>query len=359
MSTNATGAEVEAAQTTTEQQEQAPVIPGRDEVLNHFAREILGTPETAAPPATEAEAEDATGESALSQEEEQQPAEQVENHLDEDLQGEIPAEVQEKINRRIGKEVAKTKAERDQREALETKLADAEARLAERPSRAATSTSPLGNIHDPAKLELEKGKAEQALEQAEDLLAQIEDDPAGVEQVLRSAKVDLKGEDGEDDYSAARMKKFLRNVKVNADRMVRRTIPERAQFLQKANEAANQAVELVPELKDPKSEHAKLFRQALSDLPEIQNHPQWPLMAVLGVLGRQKLNEMIAAKKAPAAVKKPEKPVVIPTPRAQPAVTTTKAKPTETVDAKALADGLLNGDKRTRFDYIKSLVPKT
>lgn len=366
MSTNATEAETETALKTEETVEQAPVIPGRDEVLKDFAREILGEPEAAAPPAN-AEAENGA-EAALSQEEVPEAeaegeAGAEENHLEDDLRQDLPEEVQEKINRRIGKEVAKTKAEREQREAIEAKLADAEARLAERVQSPKTKVhGSLADIHEPEKLEGEKLKAEQAMEQAEDLLAQLEDDPDAVAEALREAKVDAqmpKDSEGNPDFSELGMKKFLRAVKTNADRMIRRAIPEREKFLKSASQAAEQAVQLVPELKDPKSPQAKLFRQALVDLPEIQNHPQWPLMAVLGVLGRQKLDELIAAKtKASATPPKRELPVKIPTPRAQPAAMPRSSKPAP-VDANAVADGLLNGNKsRTRMDYIKTLLPK-
>lgn len=360
MSTNA-NAETETAPTTETTETEAPVIPGRDEVLKDFAREILGTPEPAAPPAI-GEAENA--DEALSQTQETTEAaeaetETEENHLEDDLRQDLPEEVQEKINRRIGKEVAKTKLANEALAAAETRATEAETKLAEAGSRRpeASKAQPLANIHDPQKLESEKLKAEEAMEQAEDLLAQIEDDPQAVEAALRAAKVELKGADGTEDFSEASMKKFLRAVKTNADRMVRRNIPERLKFLQTADQAATQAVEFVPELKDPKSLQAKLFRQALVDLPQLQQHPQWPLMAVIGVLGRQKLDELIAARKRPVTPPKRELPVKIPTPRAQPAAAP-KGKPAP-LDANAIADGILSGNKsRTRMDYIKTLVPK-
>jgi hypothetical protein len=363
MSTNALAETVTAATTENEEAE-APVIPGRDEVLKDFARDILGEPETAAP---SAEAETENADEALTQTEAEAKADgetetetgAEENHLEDDLRQDLPEDVQEKINRRIGKEVAKTKLEREAREQLEAKLAEAETKLAERvQSPKANVPSPLSDIHDPAKLEAEKLKAEAAMEQAEDLMDQLRTNPSAVEAMLREAKVELKDETGEADFSPERMEAFLRTVRKNADRSLRRSIPEREKFLKAADQAASQAVEFMPELKDPKTAQAKLFRQALQDLPEIQKHPQWPLMAVIGVLGRQKLDELIAAKKKlPAAPAKRELPVKIPTPRAQPAsVPRTKPAP---VDANAMAEALLNGNKsRTRMDYIKTFVPK-
>lgn len=372
MSTKAAATETASTTVTTD----APVIPGREEVLKHFAREASGLPpETAAPPPENEEAEhDAAENEALSQSEsettavteaeeteaEETPEAEVENHLDEELSESLTQEVQERINRRIGKEVAKTKAERIAREALETELAEAKARLEQAPAASTVDRDvPLANIHDPAKLDAEKVKAEQALEQSEDLLLTLEDDPSGVEKALRAAKIELKDENGEDDFSEARMKKFLRGVKTNADRTLRRAIPERARFIEKANQFAGQAMELMPELKDAKSPRAQMFRKVLSENPELQRQPEWALKTAVAVLGMERLNEMLAAKtKAKAPVKpKRELPVTIPTPRAQAPTGVPKGK-AATDDLNTAADKILGGDKSARLSFIKGLVPK-
>lgn len=365
MSTQPETAETETAPETTVEQETAPVIPGREDVLKQFAREIMGTPETAAPPA-EAEAENAA--EALSQTESETEAEpettETETPADdsEDDHGDLPPEVQEKINKRIGKEVAKSKAALEAKEEAEAKLAEAQAKLAEFESGQIASPKSkvqLADIHDKVKLAAEKQRAEQAVEDAEELLLTLEDDPNSVEQALRTMKVELKDEDGDEDFSEARMKKFLRTAKMNAERTLRKAIPEREQFLDKANQFATQAMDFMPELIDPKSERAKLFQQIFRENPELRQQPEWALKGVIGVLGMERLNEMVAAKqKAKAPAKKPEKPVTIPAPRTAAPAVTAKPKATET-DVNATAEKILNGDKSARLNYIKSLVPKS
>lgn len=373
MSTNA--AATETALTTVDGGEspKALVIPERDEVLKHFAREASGLPpdEVAAPPdeTPEVTAEtDALSQSADTAAEvvAEPPAETAEeNHLDEDLSAALAADVQEKINRRIGKEVAKTKAEREAREAVEARVTDLEAKLAERsqePEVRIQNDVPLGHIHDPAKLDAERVKAEQAMEQAEDLLLTLEDTPADVEQALRAAKIALTNEHGEPDFSEARMKKFLRTVKMNADRSLRTAIPAREKFLGAANQFAKEAADFMPELKDNKSPRAKLFAQVVRGMPDLQRNPQWPIEAMVAVLGLERLDEMKATKAkgaAPVPPAKPRKelPVTIPTPKSQP---TAPAKGrAQTVDANTTADKMLSGDRAARLNYIRTLLPKS
>ena len=172
--------------------------------------------------------------------------------------------------------------------------------------------------------------------------------------------MELKGEDGEDDFSEARMKKFLRTVKTNADRTLRKAIPAREQFLQQANNFATQAVELVPELKDAKSERAKMFRQVLSEVPELQRRPEWALKAAVAVLGMERLNELLAQReKAKTAAAKPKRelPVKIPTPRAQAPSAAPKGQ-AASEDLNTAADKILSGDRSARLSFIKSFVPK-
>lgn len=359
----------------------APVVPGREEVLKAFAREAMGEPETAAPPAT-AEAENAADalsqsgqevtenaeaatetpeEKAAREAAEAAEPEDTENHLEDDLREALPEEVQQAVNRRIGKEVAKTKTEREQREAAEAKVTELEQQIATAPQTSRPANlGPLGAVHSLADLGVKKGEAEEAVIQAEDLLTQLEDDPAGVEQVLRATKIENwpKDENGEPDYSSAQMRKFLRTARTNADRQLRLDIPKREEFLKKADVAANQAVELMPELKEATSPRRKLFGQVLREHPEIQRYDNWPLRVVAGVKAMEWMHEQVAAKTAKTAPAKPrrEVPVQIPAPRAQPARTTANAPKAE--DANAVADKVLSGDKSARLDVIKGFVPK-
>jgi hypothetical protein len=370
-----TNAAPATAQTTEEVSGAAKIVPNRSAVLSAFAKEAMGEAEPAAPDAgaagnnadealsqqnAEAEAGAETAEEKAAREAAEAEAaagEQVENHLEDDLRQELPEAVQDKINRRIGKEVAKTKAEREAREALEARAAELEAQLAAAPkgeTRAGT-TVPLGDVHDAGKLAGKKVEAEQALEQSEDLLSVLDDDPASVEEALRAAKVDLKDADGEDDYTPARMRRWLRAVQQNANRMLRTHIPNRETFLKTAETAAQRAVEFMPELKDTKSERGKLFQQVLREHPEIQARPDWPLRVMAGVKALEWLAEQIKARTTPAPKTPREKPVSIPAPKAQPPRVVTK--PTDTVDANAMTDAVLSGDKSARLKFLTGLVP--
>lgn len=358
-----TGAETDTAQTT---EEKALAIPGRDEVLKHFAKEVTKEPEEMA------EAETATAETAeenaLSQSAETETTAETEtagetteeNHLDDGLRDALPADIQEKINRRISKEVAKTKAEREAREAAEAKLAEAEAKEVPAPDTTANRSPALAEIHEPAKLAVEQQRAEEALEQAEELLGNLEDDPLTVERTLRAAKLDdrmPRDAAGEPDYTPAGMRKFLGTVKRNADRTLRRDIPKRETFLKQAEQFAQEALAEMPELKDAKSERTKLFLQVIRDNPEIRNKSNWPVKVMVAVFGLERRAEIKAAKeKATTTKPKTEKPVTIPAPKSQPAAVA-KTKPGG-LDANAVADKLLNGERAARLDYIKTLVPK-
>lgn len=357
-----TGAETETAQTT---EEKALAFPGRDEVLKHFAKEVTKEPEPVEPaPNGEAEepteTDDALSQSAETVTDEASDEAAEENHLDDGLREALPADIQEKINRRISKEVAKTKAEREAREAAEAKLAEAETKEATAPDTTANRSPALADIHEPAKLAVEQQRAEEALEQAEELLGNLEDDPLTVERTLRAAKLDdrmPRDAAGEPDYTPAGMRKFLGTVKRNADRTLRRDIPKRETFLKQAEVSAQEALAFMPELKDGKSDRTKLFLQVIRDNPEIRNKSNWPVKVAVAVLGLERLDEWKAAKAKTTAPAKPktEKPVTIPAPKAQPA-NVSKTKPT--LDANAVADKLLNGERAARLDYIKTLVPK-
>lgn len=363
------------AQTTEDGTEAAPKVPGRSEVLAAFAREAMGEPEPAAPdaPAAGVNADEALSQTAAAAAtdgetpeekaareaaEAEANAEGDENHLEEELRQGLPPETQEKINRRIGKEVAKTKAEREQREAAEARAAELEARMAETPAAKVQSPEQLGHIHDAGKLNAEKVRAESALEQSEDLLVTLEDSPEDVASALRAAKIELKDENGEDDYSAGRMRKFLRGVRQQADRTLRTAIPKREEFLKVAENNAKAAVQLMPELNEAKSERRKLFNQVLRENPEVMKTADWPLKAVAAVVGMEWLKAQADAKTKAANGAQPKKrelPVSIPTPRAQaPRVEPPK---TEKLNAGAIADAMLSGDRSARLKILTGMVP--
>jgi len=363
-------AETETAE-TVETQNTAPVVPGRTEVLKHYAREAMGELETAAPatepdqpaetnkvlsqPESETETVEAPPEETADTPTADDPEETSEDH------GGLPPEIQEKIDRRIDKEVARRKAAVEAKEAAEAELAELRAKMAETPEpAAAVKPTALSDIHDPGKLSAEKQRAKEALTQAKDLLFTLEDDPESVEAALRAAKIELRDERGTEDFSRARMKKFLRGVEKKAEWTLTEAIPERADFLEKAERAAQQAQEWMPELKERNSARTKLAMQLLRNRPDIRNNPQWPMELMVGVLGLERFEEMKTnkAKGTTTAQPKPKRelPVNIPQPKAA-APQTAKTKP-QPPDANAVADKILNGERKARLDYINQFLPK-
>lgn len=285
----------------------------------------------------------------------------VEDHLadEPELKGKLDAKTQERINGRIGKEVAKRKELAEKLAAAETQRADLERQLTERPASPGVQTGgPLETVNTVADVQATAGKATEALEQAEDLLAQLKRNPALVERTLRAAKVELKGEDGADDYSPAQMEDFLTGVKTNADRMLRRELPKRVEFLKQVDTFAAEATTLIPELKDPKSPQRQLANQLLTQFPGLKQMAMWPKAVALAILGMEveKSRKAAADTAAKPRAKRPI-PTIIPTPRgAAPSITQPKAKSNVVTDETVTA--ALDGDKNARLKVIQTLVPK-
>jgi hypothetical protein len=283
------------------------------------------------------------------------------DHLadDPELKGKLDEATQASINKRIGKEVAKTKAAADKLAQLEADLAKAQEDLAAAAKVTAlpmpANAGPLADVDSPEKLAGVAQQAETALDQADDLLAQLEADPDAVAEVLKGAKVALKNADGQEEYSPATMGRFLRTVKANADRTLRREVPRRAQFLKSADAYAGEALTMLPELKDAKSERRKVFDSIIQAAPFLKQYPWWPRAVALQALGLEAWQKMQAAAKPAAAKPKRPIPAKIPSPRAQPA----QVRPAK---ANAVTDetmqAALSGDKKARLKYIQTLVPK-
>jgi len=393
----------------------APVIPGREEILKQFASEILGSeppPEAKAGEAqTELSGDAGKNAKVLSQAETKQaeaapaqagaaepkwteaqtkwfadmdaaktdeeraqivqpefseteiawlaaqeaaaePAKAGEpDHLAEDaeLKGKLDASTQERINKRIGKEVAKTKEAKEAAEQAQAKIAELEQQLATRAPSPDVATGKLAKVFTPAELQAEADKATQAREQSEDLLTMLEDDPEGVEAALKAAQITLA------EYTPAQMRKFLTGIKRNAEHTLNRDLPQRAQFLKAVDASAGEAMQLLPELKNAKSEQRQVF-DAILKAPSVMQFAGWPKALALMVLGLEAERQRAAAKAAPAPKPKRPLPVVIPAARgAAPTVRQTTAG----ANLDAAGRQALDGDKKARLQYIQSLIPKS
>jgi hypothetical protein len=332
--------------------------------LDWFASmEAAKTPEEIA--AAQAKAPEFTAEEVTwLQSQQAEPAPQGEDHLAEDaeLKGKLDAATQDRINKRIGKEVAKTKEAKEAAEQAQAKITELEAKLASKPavSPDVPTAGPLSQVVDEAGLKKVITDANAALDQAEDLMTQLEMDPAGVEKLLRELKVELKAADGTEDYSPGKMGSFLKTIQANANRVLRREVPQRAEMLKQADAYAQEALTILPELKDPKSARKLAFNSVLENAPWLKQQPHWPRTAAIYALGLEAYQKLQGAKGKPAATAvKPKRaiPTVIPSPRGQPAVTATRAAGRSQISDET-ATKALNGDRKSRLAFIQTLVPR-
>ena len=159
----------------------------------------------------------------------------------------IPPEVQKSIDKRIGKEIAK-------REALEAKLADLEARLADKPVEIPkpapvepTAANPLANVVDLPSLEKQ--------------LATAKETKLWVQEQLDRDDIDQGVRVGDRTYTKQELKAAYRNV----ERLLEVHIPERAKFLNQRSQSEKNALDTFDWLKDRDSDQYKAFVKVVSD----------------------------------------------------------------------------------------------
>jgi len=283
-----------------------------------------------------------------------------EDHLadDAELKGKLDAGTQERINKRIGKEVAKTKAALEQVEQLTAKAAELEAKLSQAPRGPDVPTG----IYSMQDLQTAEASAREAFDQASDLLGQIETDPEAVEAALRAAKFTLKGQDGTEDFSPAAMRRFLGNIRNNADRKLRKELPKAVGFLKQVDASAGEAFKAVPELRDPRSPKRAEFDAVVKQWPAVKQFPNWPYALAMMLESQAALKARSSGnsgRSATAATKaKRPIPTMIPSPRGV-APVAPRPRPAASAASEDLGERALGGDKKARLQYIQSLMPKT
>jgi len=186
-----------------------------------------------------------------------------------DVLSQLSPEQKKGIEKRIAKETAKTKALEAQIELLKA----AQARNAPPATPIPTTpilqdpSSPLANIFEPAELEKVKKSALEAKDWAQEQL----------DNGVTEAKV------GSEVYDTQRLKSVVRN----ADKVVSREIPERAQFLNVRQQAERQTAEIFGAsdwFKDKQSEGYKVYQNILSD-PDVAKRAGAPWVAAIQVQG--------------------------------------------------------------------------
>ena len=151
------------------------------------------------------------------------------------------------------------------------------------------------------------------------------------------------------------MRKFLTGVRRNAEHTLNRELPQRAQFLKTVDASAAEAMKLMPELKDAKSERRQLFDTLLRNGgDQVRQFAGWPKALAFMVMGIEAQAKAAQAQQTPAA--KPKRPLPVVIPAARGAVPTMRA--TRQTQNDDLGERAVSGDKRARLQYLQSLVPK-
>lgn len=207
--------------------------------------------------------------------------------------------------KRLNREVRKTKEAKEALEAERNRVRELETRIAEletaQPAAPTQANVPLADVQSTDQLQVIADQAEAAMEHADTLLIRLRRNPDSVAEQLKAAKVALKDDQGQEDYSPERMEEFLLGVKRNADRTLRRDVPRRADYLraQQANEA--KAEELFPFWKDRTSEDYSQAMAVIKTVPAIKALPHWKIAVGVYVEGLKALKARRAGIGKPSA----------------------------------------------------------
>lgn len=174
-------------------------------------------------------------------------------------------EVVEGLPRRVRKRIDTLTA---RNKALEAKLAEVAAKqsqpTAELQSQSQSAPvmlpnqNPLHQVVDLRQLAAMEQQADSALDVVDNLLLDLEDNPELVERQLQARKVELKGPDGQPDYSVNRMKRHLLEIRRDATTVIR-SAPKQRQALQEEQQASAAAAADFPWLANAESEERRHF----------------------------------------------------------------------------------------------------
>jgi len=206
----------------------------------------------------------------------------------------LDPKAQAAVNRRIGKEVAKTKREIEARVAAETKLAELEAKLAEKPE--APEYIPV-----PANVPLPEITT---IDQLNTYRENLSNDIIEAEMLLHA---DIPPE-GIDTKWGRMTKPALISALTQAKKDERVAIPARERFLNTRAQATQTAVEKFPFLKDPASEGYKMAKQALRENPVLRSYPNSEYLVGMIVKGQLAMKAEEAKPEAKAPAKPKPKP---------------------------------------------------
>lgn len=176
---------------------------------------------------------------------------------------------------------------------LQQQLAESQQPAAAQAAKAPKTADPLADLSDPAQIEARGEEAQSMLDVATRLIEDLLDSPESVEQTMRSAGVTLPNED----WSPQAMRSYLRNVRDNAQRIVR-SVPARLKAVEIQRQATRLVAELVPEAAKPDHPLRQTMTQVMA-LPEVAQRPDRELVALTYALGLQQVEALRSGKSKP------------------------------------------------------------
>lgn len=277
--------------------------PNETAELESNISDIIGeviSEESEAPVEQSAEA-DVPSEPVLSQDENATP--ETGDAKEESGDGDLSPDIQRAIDKRIAKAVAKQKAAEEASSEAQSTIDELQSQLDDARNQPGLKTDkpskgPIQKAKNLNELDSEAQRAEQVLDWSDDMLMQLKSEPEKVADELKKQKVELHDEYGEEDYSSEKMDVFLSKLRRNADRTLRREVPERRDYLEQKEQSESRLKDIFPHYEDENSQFYKDAVDVMNTLPEIERLPHHKTAAGVFALGLEQLRQIESEQKA-------------------------------------------------------------
>ena len=181
------------------------------------------------------------------------------------------------LQRRIDRFTRKLRLAEEERDELEKEVQSLKSQVDQAPAAVQQNGNPVAHIKNERELNDVADLAERRLQFAEDMEDALLDSPERVEKVLRQQGVELTDDDGDEDFSQARMTRFIRQIRRDSTNKLNRWVPARQAELQQAKEFNAQAEKAYPWLKNEDSKEMQIFQQVLAASPQAAYAPNYKL----------------------------------------------------------------------------------
>lgn len=319
----------------TEPEAEAEGEEAVDEALSTTTDEVQAEEAEAAPAETEPAAEEAPAD------DDKELSEKV-GRIPK-LNDEQKQHVSKLIRERVGKVKGKVTELEGQLQAEQAAKAELEAKLEEAQSNVTVlpAESPLADVTTEKQLAEKATIAQQGVDFCEEMLVKLRRSPAEVEQRLRRLKLDLRNEDGEEDFSPDNMAAFLEEKKFSIGRTLSRDIPARGKYLAVERQTSELAEKQLPWLKNAADHRTKKFHELVQANPAVKQFASWKFVMAHAI------NSVVMAEEAarkpatppPVTPQVKARPVVAPSGNAAPAKPDARTQQVVSTRKKALATG--------------------